>query len=57
MILPDANLILYAHIKDFPQHLKSKAWLENTLNGEESVGLAWQVINSVCANRNKSKNL
>jgi toxin-antitoxin system PIN domain toxin len=44
MILPDANLILYAHIKDFPQHLKSKAWLENTLNGEESVGLAWQVI-------------
>lgn len=44
MILPDANLILYAFIKDFPQHQKSKAWLERTINDEETIGLAWQVI-------------
>lgn len=44
MILPDANLILYAFIKDFPQHQKSKAWLERTINDEKTIGLAWQVI-------------
>lgn len=44
MILPDANLILYAHIKDFPQHQASKAWLEKTLAEGEIVALAWQVI-------------
>lgn len=44
MILPDANLILYAFIKDFPQHSKSKAWLEKTINSEEKIGLSWQVI-------------
>jgi len=44
MILPDANLILYAYIKDFPQHLASKAWLENTLADGEEIGLTWQVI-------------
>jgi len=44
MILPDANLILYAYIKDFPQHRKSKAWLENTLSSGEEIGLAWQIV-------------
>ena len=44
MILPDANLILYAYIKDFPQHLASKAWLENALADGEEIGLTWQVI-------------
>lgn len=44
MILPDANLVLYAHIEDFPQHPKSKSWLEKTLADGEIIGLAWQVI-------------
>jgi uncharacterized protein len=44
MILPDANLISYAHIEDFPQHPKSKAWLEKALGDGEEIGLAWQVI-------------
>jgi len=44
MILPDANLVLYAYVEDFPQHLKSKSWLENTIAGGEEIGLAWQVI-------------
>ncbi|HEY0461839.1 MAG TPA: type II toxin-antitoxin system VapC family toxin [Pyrinomonadaceae bacterium] len=44
MILPDANLILYAYIKDFQQHQKSKEWLEQTITGGETIGLAWQVV-------------
>lgn len=44
MILPDANLILYSYIKDFPQHQKSKKWLENVLSEGEIIGLSWQVI-------------
>ena len=44
MTLPDANLILYAHIEDFPQHPKSKAWLEKTIAGGERIALVWQVI-------------
>ncbi len=44
MILPDANLVLYAHIEDTPQHLTSKSWLEETLVSGEIVGFAWQVL-------------
>ena len=44
MILPDANLILYAFIKDFPQHQKSKIWFEDTLSAGEEIGLSWQTI-------------
>ena len=44
MILPDANLILYAFIKDFPNHQKSKIWLEKVLSDTETIGLSWQVI-------------
>lgn len=44
MILPDANLILYAHIKDFPQHSASKIWLEKILADREIIGLSWQII-------------
>lgn len=44
MILPDANLLLYAYIKDFPQHSGSKKWLEKSLQGEETIGLSWQII-------------
>ena len=44
MILPDANLILYAFIKDFPNHQKSKVWLEKVLSDAETIGLSWQVM-------------
>ncbi len=37
-------MILYAHIEDFPQHPKSKEWLENVLAAGETIGLSWQVI-------------
>jgi hypothetical protein len=45
MIIPDANLLLYAHIPSFNQHLESKNWLLNFLAKEnEILGLSLQVI-------------
>lgn len=41
MILVDANLLLYAKIKTFPEHPQARAWLEDRLNGEHRVGLSW----------------
>jgi uncharacterized protein len=42
VIVPDANLLLYAYDSSSTQHAKAKAWVENTLSGEDLVGLPWQ---------------
>lgn len=39
MIVPDANLLLYAVISGFPQHRRAHAWWEQTVNGHTRVGL------------------
>jgi toxin-antitoxin system PIN domain toxin len=44
MILVDANLLLYAVNLDLPQNARARAWLEEVLSGNESVGLPWVVI-------------
>ena len=44
MILPDANLLLYAYNSSFPAHLKAKTWWEEALSSPETVGLSWQTI-------------
>jgi uncharacterized protein len=44
MILPDANLLLYAYDETSPFHPKAKAWLEDLLNGSEQVGLCPCVV-------------
>ena len=44
MILLDVNLLIYAINEDAPPHRKAKAWLESTLAGRETVGLAWSVL-------------
>jgi len=41
VILVDANLLIYAHVDSFPQHLKSRRWLDDHLNGTAPVGLPW----------------
>lgn len=41
MILVDANLLLYAAVREYPQHASASAWLEDRLNGTHVVGLAW----------------
>ena len=40
MILPDANLILYAYDLDSPFHEAAAAWWTKCLSGTEPVGLA-----------------
>ncbi|MGE0104951.1 MAG: TA system VapC family ribonuclease toxin [Blastocatellales bacterium] len=42
MILPDANLLLYAYNSSTPEHEKARIWWENALNSPETVGLSWQ---------------
>lgn len=39
MIVPDVNLLLYAHIQAFPEHAKARAWWDALLNGKEEVGI------------------
>ena len=40
MIVPDVNLLLYAEIAAFPEHIKAKRWWEKTLGGGDDVGIA-----------------
>jgi toxin-antitoxin system PIN domain toxin len=44
MIIPDANLLIYAHDSSASPHLKAKGWWEATLSGDEAVGLPWIVV-------------
>ncbi|NJK93509.1 MAG: type II toxin-antitoxin system VapC family toxin [Blastochloris sp.] len=44
MIIPDANLILYAHNQADPDHAASIQWWERLLNGAEPVGIPHAVI-------------
>ncbi len=41
MILIDANLLIYAHVNNLPQHLAAKGWLDECLNASAPVGLPW----------------
>jgi toxin-antitoxin system PIN domain toxin len=40
MILPDVNILVYAHREVAPEHERYKAWLEDMLNGPEAFGVA-----------------
>lgn len=44
MIIPDINLLLYAHITSFPKHAAAKAWWEAAMNGERDIGLVAPVV-------------
>ncbi|MDH3404644.1 MAG: type II toxin-antitoxin system VapC family toxin [Acidobacteriota bacterium] len=41
MILVDANLLLYAHVRNVPQHEAARRWLDGRLNEGPRVGLPW----------------
>lgn len=41
MILVDANLLVYAHVKDFGEHVAARAWLDEQLSIQARVGLPW----------------
>ncbi len=41
MILVDANLLVYAHVRSFQQHESARTWLDSEFNGDSRVGLPW----------------
>lgn len=44
MILVDANLLVYAHVRDVPQNEAARDWLDARLSGRTRVGLPWQSL-------------
>ena len=44
MILPDANLLLYAYDETSAHHAAARSWLEHCLPSPELLGLSWQTI-------------
>jgi len=41
VILVDANLLVYAHVRSFAQHEAARRWLDGALNATVRVGLPW----------------
>ena len=41
MILVDANLLVYAHVRESTGHARARAWLDLELNRSRRVGLPW----------------
>jgi uncharacterized protein len=44
MVLPDINLLVYAHNSRAAHHQKAREWWNRCLQGHEGVALAWMVI-------------
>jgi hypothetical protein len=44
VIVPDANLLLYAYDRESPFHERAKSWWENCLSGQEAVGLTYPTL-------------
>lgn len=44
MIVPDTNLLVYAHDLTAPDHRAARLWWENALSGSEPVGVPWIVV-------------
>jgi toxin-antitoxin system PIN domain toxin len=44
VILPDVNVLVYAHRKDAPDHERYRDWLESTINSSVAYGLSDLVV-------------
>lgn len=44
MIVPDANLLIYAMNSDSDHHAAAWSWWESVQRGQERIGLTWQVM-------------
>lgn len=44
MVLPDVNVLIYAHREDTTQHRGCRRWLESVLNGDEAYGVSELVL-------------
>ncbi len=46
MIIPDANVLLYAYHAGASQHERARLWVEAAFSGTEPVRLPWQSVNA-----------
>lgn len=44
MILPDVNVLVYAHRADAPNHTAYRRWLEGVINSDQAYGMADLVL-------------
>jgi toxin-antitoxin system PIN domain toxin len=44
LVLPDVNVLVYAHREDTAQHGPCRGWLETVLNGDEAYGVSELVL-------------
>ena len=44
MILPDVNLLLYAHNAGSREHQRARMWLEAAISGSEKIGFSWEIL-------------
>jgi toxin-antitoxin system PIN domain toxin len=44
VVLPDVNVLVYAHREDTTRHADCRAWLEAVVNGDEAYGMADLVL-------------
>lgn len=44
MKLVDANVLVYAVNEADPKHEESRSWLDDALDGSETIGFAWLVV-------------
>lgn len=44
MILPDVNVLVYAHREDTPNHAAYRRWLESVINSDQAYGMADLVL-------------
>ena len=44
MIIPDINVLVFAHNRGVPEHDLARAWWEETVNGAEPIGIDWSVV-------------
>jgi len=46
MVLPDVNVLIYAHREDLPQHAATRAWLDGVVSGDAPYALSELVLSS-----------
>lgn len=44
MIVPDVNLLVYAHNESAPSHAAARAWWEGALGSDRRIGIPWAVV-------------
>ena len=44
MIIPDTNLLVYAHNREDPHHNRALSWWHGLVNGSEELGVDWSIL-------------